>query len=93
VRRITLYHQNDGSWTLQPGAGNEVVEAELEDGYMAVQGRGGPPRILSTKSDELGMTFEQAVRRGVLHLLPREETRSDRPTLVDPRDDIRRVPK
>jgi hypothetical protein len=93
VRKITLYHHLDGSWALQGGAGSEAVEAEIEDGYLPVQGSGGQPRVLSSRSDELGMTMEQAIRRGVLRLLPREGTRSDRPTMVDPTEHVPRVRK
>jgi len=69
------------------------MEAELVDGYLPVQGRGGQPRVLSTKSNELGMTVEQAIRRGVLRLLPPSGTNSDRPTLLDASEYVRRSPK
>jgi len=84
VGKIAIYRHLDGSWTLRAGSGAEAMEAELVDGYLAAEGRGGPPRVLSTKSHELGMTVEQAIRRGVLRLLPRLATNSERPTLIDP---------
>jgi hypothetical protein len=93
VRKITLYHHLDGSWSLREGAGSEAVEAEIEDGYLPVQGTGGQPRVLSSRSDELGMTMEQAIRRGLLRMLPSEGTQSDRPTMVDPIEHVQRVKK
>ena len=93
MRKITIYRNIDGRWALRPAAAHDAIEAELEDGYLPVQGSGGPPRVLSSKHDELGMTIEQAIQRGLLRLVPREEMRTDRPTMLDPKEHDQRLPK
>ena len=58
---------------------------------MAVEGRAGIPRVLSTKPDELGMTIPQAIERGILRLRRRGVSELERVTLVDLKAAARRL--
>jgi hypothetical protein len=79
---ITLYQEPNGEWSLHPDSGRELVRAELAGDYVAVQGRAGTPRILSTKPNELGMTIPQALARGILRLRRDGSSETERVTLA-----------
>jgi hypothetical protein len=93
MRMITFYRQPDGRWSLDAESGGEPVIAELADGWKAVNGHAGQPRVLSTRPDELGMTIEQAIERGIATLRHGTSPQFDRVTLTDLKAVQSRLPK
>jgi hypothetical protein len=91
MRTVTFYRQPDGSWSLDAESGGEPVIAELAEGWKAVNG--GQPRVLSIRPDELGMTIEQAIERGIATLLHGTSPQFDRVTLTDLKAVQSRLPK
>jgi hypothetical protein len=82
MRTIAIYVSSDGRWSLHPEPESEIVQAELADGYVAAQGPTGSARILSQLPNELGMTIEQAIARGILTPLRDGASEFERVTLV-----------
>ncbi|HEX9297961.1 MAG TPA: hypothetical protein VF881_19105 [Polyangiaceae bacterium] len=83
MRTLTFYRQPDGSWSLDDESGGAPVVAELAEGWKAVKGLAGQPRVLSVRPNELGMTIEQAIERGVARLLDGKAAEFERVTLTD----------
>jgi hypothetical protein len=77
-----MYLRADGAWSLRGASGGDLVRVELADGYDVVQGFTGAPRVLSTQPNELGMTIEQAIERGVVSFPRDGASEFERPTLV-----------
>jgi len=68
MRKVTIYHRPDGSWSLDAKSHGEPMVVELSEGWLLAKGHAGPVRVLSARPDQLGMTMEQAIQRGIVNL-------------------------
>lgn len=67
VGKITIYRDKVGIWHMMPREGTVGVEAELADGYRIGEAIGGAStHLVFGRPGTLGMTADQAVRKGVL---------------------------
>jgi hypothetical protein len=66
--QITIYRAPDGALSLDPADGLEPIEATLGDGYRVEAGFNVNRRLVFGKPGALGLTAEDAARRGVLRV-------------------------